>query len=379
MKLATKFESFFNNNKEFNNLDFTLNRISNAAIEAGIYDDIATNVIHIAGTNGKGSTASFIEQILEHRGFKTACFTSPHISCITERIRLSGTGIDLSTFDNYFSELQPLITKHSLSYFEGLTLIAFKYFKDNRPDFAIIETGLGGRFDSTNILNDKLPVITSISKDHEEFLGNNILKIADEKLAIIKENHTVFVGGNTEQVNIHIDVDFKHKTIKRAKYSNDDYHGIKPPFSNNLRLSEAVCNFYSRGDMPQNLTLPPCRNEKLGRFVLDGAHNEDALEQLGAKYLDLKPVVIFSSTLDRDTNKLLDIIKTFANTIILTAIPDNERSINIYDISQDILKEKDPEKALKIAVELSENTDILVCGSLYLCAHVREIIAKGTL
>ncbi len=118
--------------------------MADAAFEAGVGDNIAENIIHIAGTNGKGSTAYFIEQILEHRGFKTACFTSPHISGITERIRLSAKDIELPVFNQYFNQLKPLIIKHRLSYFEGLTLIAFKYYKDNRPDFAIIETGLGG-------------------------------------------------------------------------------------------------------------------------------------------------------------------------------------------------------------------------------------------
>ncbi|PLX66128.1 MAG: hypothetical protein C0603_11985 [Denitrovibrio sp.] len=379
MKLATQFEVFFNTRGEFKDLDLTLDRMADAALEAGVNDDIATHTIHIAGTNGKGSTALFIEQILEHRGYKTACFTSPHISCITERIRLSATDIDISTFDEYFTQLKPIIERHKLSYFEGLTLIAFKYFQNNKPDFAIIETGLGGRFDSTNILNNKLPVITSISKDHEEYLGNDILKIADEKIAIIKNNLLVFIGDNTEYMNKYLNYKLDHKTITRANYDDAPYNGLDAPFSNNLKLAEAVCNFFGYGDIPNDISLPACRNEKIGRFTLDGAHNEDALQILAKRYAKTKPVVVFSSTIDRDTDKLLDIIKTFASSVVITSIPENNRSIDIDTVSQDIIKEKDPEKAIKIAVELSENADILVCGSLYLCAFVREILAKGTL
>lgn len=182
-------------------------------------------------------------------------------------------------------------------------------------------------------------------------------------------------------MNKYLDYKLHHKTIVRAEYNDTSYYELNTPFSNNLRLAEAVCNYFGYGDMPDTIKLPACRNEKIGRFVLDGAHNEDALQRLADKYAGVKPVVLFSSTSDRDTDKLLSIIETFASSIVLTSIPDNPRSIDIDTISHDILKEKkNPEKkALKIAVELSENTDILVCGSLYLCAHVREILAKGIL
>lgn len=165
LKTDTEFELFYKTRGEFQNLEFTLKRIQSAADEIGINDDIASKTVHIAGTNGKGSTAFFLEQILTHRGLSTASFTSPHITSVTERIRLNGNDISLPEFDKLFHELKPVITKHSLSYFEALTLIAFRYFKNSRPDAAIIETGLGGRLDSTNILEKKIPVITSISID----------------------------------------------------------------------------------------------------------------------------------------------------------------------------------------------------------------------
>lgn len=371
----TKFEQFYKDRDEFKSMELTLCRMEDAASEIGINDDIANKIVHIAGTNGKGSTAHFTEQILSHRGMKTACFTSPHIKSVTERIRLNGEDISIDEFDSLFTELKDAIIKHNLSYFEGLTLIAYKYFKDNKPDVAIIETGLGGCFDSTNILKNKIPVITSISKDHVEYLGNDILKIADEKIAIVKNNLIVFLGDNTEYMNKYLDYKLESKTIVRANYSDDYYEGFKPPYSNNLKLAKSVCDFICDGDLPADLKLMPCREERIGQFILDGAHNEDALSKLLPNYSGC--TVIFSSTSDRETHELLKIVEQSAENIIITAIPDNERSMDINNIDTSHIKEASPEKAVKIAVELSGNADILVCGSLYLCAHVREILAKG--
>jgi len=373
------FESYYKERGEFNNLEFTLDRIEKAAEEAGISDNLAKQTIHIAGTNGKGSTAHFIDQILSHRGLTTACFTSPHIESVTERIKLNGLSISPDEFDNVFKDLRHIVDKYSLSYFEGLTLTAFKHFSMNMPDVAIIETGLGGRLDATNILKKKIPVITSISKDHVEYLGDDILKITDEKIAIVRNNLLVFIGNNTEYLNKYLDYKLHSKTIIRAPYTDEPYMGFNQPFANNLRLAESVCDFIIAGSLPDKLDLPQCRDERIGRFILDGAHNEDALNILADKYKNLKPVVIFSSTSDRNTEELLSIVESFAQKVILTTIPLSARSIDLNNISTSNIKEESPLEAIKIAVELNENTDILVCGSLYLCAHIREILSKGIL
>lgn len=370
------FEEYFSEKGEFKNLEFTLNRIKKACQDAGINDDISSNTIHIAGTNGKGSTAYFIDQILRHRGLRTGLFTSPHINRVNERIKVDNKDISDLDFNNLFSSLKETIDNNNLSYFEALTLIAFKHFKDSDPDAAIIETGLGGRLDSTNVLNKKTPVITSISLDHTEYLGDNIFKIADEKLAIIKDNSPVFIGANTEQMNTYIHEQLSEKAIIKSDYSDDEYKNFESPYSNNLKLAELVANSIKTGSYPEKLELPKCRLERLRKFLLDGAHNEDAILNLFSNIKN-KPTTIFSSTSDRETEELLKIVEKYSSEVILTEIPDSQRSVDIDKIKTTAIKEKNLRKAIKIAVELSGNADILICGSLYLCGCAREVIKNS--
>ncbi|WP_303852368.1 folylpolyglutamate synthase/dihydrofolate synthase family protein [Seleniivibrio woodruffii] len=374
----TLFEIFFKQRGEFKNLELTLNRIRNAAQYFGISDNIAKNIIHIAGTNGKGSTSYFIDQILRFRGHSTGLFTSPHILNVRERIKLNGEDISPDDFNRVFSIVEPVVISFSLSYFETLTLIALYYYKEKGIDTAIMETGLGGRFDSTNIINTKIPVITSISMDHTEYLGNDIITIANEKLAIIKDNPLFFLGRNTEEVRKHVHAQFPDKTIVEPDYPDTLFRGFEEPYADNLRLAESVCDLICKGEVPENLKLPMCRMERFGRFVLDGAHNEDGLKKLAHSYRGKDPVLIFSCTRDRDAQKHINIMQAVAADIIATEIPDNERSIDVNDLNMDILKRANVSEAVKLAVELNRNTDILVCGSLYLCAAVREILVKDS-
>ena len=149
--------------------------------------------IHVAGTNGKGSTCAYIERILRDSGYKVGIYTSPHLFNFNERIRIDGLPISdqeiVSFLDNSFKE----INKIGSTFFEVTTVMAFDYFCKKKVDIAVIETGLGGRLDATNIINPVISVITSISMDHTEILGETIEQIAKEKSGIIKEKTPVFV------------------------------------------------------------------------------------------------------------------------------------------------------------------------------------------
>jgi len=150
--------------------------------------------IHIAGSNGKGSTAAFIASILMEYGYKVGLYTSPHFIRFNERIQINNVQIPDEYLANFITESEDYIDEHKLTFFEVTTAIAFKYFAENDVDFAVIETGLGGRLDATNVLDPLAVVITSISLEHTNILGDTIRKIAFEKAAIIKKHIHVFVG-----------------------------------------------------------------------------------------------------------------------------------------------------------------------------------------
>lgn len=328
----------------------------------------------MAGTNGKGSTCRFTADMLKACGYKTALFTSPHILKVNERIVSDGRDISDADFDRIFAGCVPIIEKYRLSYFEALTLIAFMYFSELKPDFSVIETGMGGRFDSSNVLNVKLPVITAIAKDHAAFLGNSIYRIADEKLAIIKDNRTVMLGMNTPSVTEYIR---KALPDKKIIFTEEASSEVPAPFGKNLALAENIVKELTR-KLPLNFVpvLPPCRMERIGRFILDGAHNPHGMREL-VKSADASKIgsVLISSTADRDIKKLIALLSPKFRNIVITEIPDNERSLRLpLDIAGTV-QEKDAAKALNIAVELAGNADILVSGSLYLCAHIKKLLS----
>ena len=150
--------------------------------------------IHVAGTNGKGSTAAFLASILTEAGYRTGLYTSPHLEDFSERIRIDGVPISGENIVRYAGELREEVDRSSATFFEATTAMAFLYFADQRIDVAVIETGLGGRLDSTNVLRPRVSVITGVALEHTEILGNNIAEIASEKAGIIKPEAPVVIG-----------------------------------------------------------------------------------------------------------------------------------------------------------------------------------------
>ena len=156
-------------------------------LKYGNIDIEKLKTVHIAGTNGKGSTSNMISQILTANGYKTGLFTSPHLVSFNERIKIDGRLISDEELSSLIDDLKGGIEKYNCTFFEASTAIAFKYFIDNKVDIAIIEVGLGGRLDSTNVITPIVSVITGIDIDHTAHLGNSIVEIAREKAGIIKE------------------------------------------------------------------------------------------------------------------------------------------------------------------------------------------------
>lgn len=171
-----------------------LKHTESAMNEAGILLNVSSQkVIHIAGTNGKGTTAKTLEQLLLSQGLKVGLYTSPHLVDTTERIRLNGTPISQDLLVEYCERFLPLIEKWNLSHFESLTLFsAALFFVDNPVDYAIYEIGLGGTWDATNVIPHSTSVITSLGFDHQHILGDTLGEIADNKFGIIKSKNAVF-------------------------------------------------------------------------------------------------------------------------------------------------------------------------------------------
>lgn len=192
--------------------------------------------IHIAGTNGKGATASYTSSALIEHGFRTGLFTSPHILNFNERIRVNGKCISNSYIRTFLDDNIKLIKKIKPSFFEVNTALAFKYFSDKKVDIAVIECGLGGRLDSTNIINPAVSIITQIDMDHMQFLGNTLISIAKEKLGIVKPGVKVIVSDNNKTLKA-----LFHKTIsKQELFYLDDIARIKLISKDSIRMVFAM-------------------------------------------------------------------------------------------------------------------------------------------
>lgn len=187
--------------------------------------------IHVAGTNGKGSTCAMIESILRAAGYKTGLYTSPHLVYAGERIRCNGQAINKEELVAYIHLITPLIEKYRCTFFEALTAIAFRYFADQRVEIAVIEVGLGGRLDATNVIVPMLSIITDIDIDHKKQLGTTRRKIASEKAGIIKENSICLATCQSQQVNSLL--------AKICSERQTEFHCVRPEDNiENLRIGE---------------------------------------------------------------------------------------------------------------------------------------------
>jgi len=158
------------------------------------------NIIHIGGTNGKASTLTFLKYILLSANYKVATYTSPHLLSVTERIRINNNNIPEEELREYTEANKEKIERLGLTFFEAITMLAFLYIINNKPDFTICEVGLAGRYDATNIIDPIISIITQIDYDHTDFLGNDLFNIAYEEAGIIKENRLCLTAVKDEKL-----------------------------------------------------------------------------------------------------------------------------------------------------------------------------------
>ena len=195
-------------------------------------------IIHIAGTNGKGSTAATIYNILISSGYKVGLYTSPHLINFNERIRVNGVTITDEEIISFMKHVEPAINEIKSTFFEITTAMAFYHFNNNDVDIAIIETGLGGRLDSTNVINPSLTVMTPISLDHRDILGNTIEKIAKEKAGIIKRGVPLITASQVNNVSKILE--------KRVREKESVMHICSNPES--VKLSSGGTSFEFNGN-----------------------------------------------------------------------------------------------------------------------------------
>ena len=224
--------------------------------------------IHVAGTNGKGSTSHMLASILQSAGYKTGLYTSPHLIDFRERIRLNGRMVPKGFVINFVKKNKAFIEANSFSFFEVTVGMCFQYFAEQKIDIAVVEVGLGGRLDSTNIISPELSIITNISYDHKNILGDTLEKIAYEKAGIIKNRVPVVVSSQQEGIkNIFI---IKAKEEKAKIYFATDYQILtKSKLRNNKREIE-VLNVHSKEKRLYKLDLLGIYQEKNVLGVLQG-------------------------------------------------------------------------------------------------------------
>lgn len=383
--------------------------------------------IHIAGTNGKGSVSHMLASILQEAGYKTGLYTSPHLQDFRERIRINGVMIPeeevirfTEDYKTYFEAIEP-------SFFEVTVALAFRYFAEQQVDIAVIETGLGGRLDSTNVITPELSIITNIGYDHMQLLGDTLPQIAGEKAGIIKEKIPVVIGeSHPETVDVFTEkaremdapLVFADKLFRPQKIHSS------PVELNVEYATEDGTSFFST-DLPgryqaKNMAtvlaavsilqkqFPALNNEHLrnglhrvkqntglmGRwevlqenplFVLDVGHNEDGmrqiLEQLAHQQYEKLHIVI-GMVKDKDVEKVLSLLPQratyyFTNASIPRALPveELEEKAGKYGLKGSVFTVVND--AARAALNAAADEDmVLVCGSVFVVGEVDRALYK---
>ena len=384
--------------------------------------------IHVAGTNGKGSVCTILSHILKNSGYKVGLFISPHVIDFKERIQINNEFIKEEDFFYILSSIEPLLVKLKneenilLTEFEVITTIAFLYFFEKKCDLVILETGLGGRLDATNVIKKPLvSLITSISKDHTNILGKSLEEIALEKAGIIKENAPIICNCNiskealevikkvAESKNSEFIISKNNIKVLKESYKKtlfevekDIYRLSLPGMHQILNISTVFACLEKLKkigyEIPKNavkLALKeikhPSRLEILSEnptIILDGAHNEEGIESLKKyilKYFRKKTLYAVVGFLqDKFLGTALKEILPIFKRVILVKV-NNERSFSLLELSSIVKKynkntycAENFKTALNYAKNLVKNEDdiIFIFGSLYLAEEVRNYLFK---
>jgi len=387
--------------------------------------------VHVAGTNGKGSVCSFISNTLKEQGYKVGLYTSPYLETFTERIRLNGENIpeeDVARIITIMKEKIEQMASEGYAYpteFEIETAMAFYYYWEQDADYVVLEVGLGGRYDATNVIKSPLAsVIVSLSLDHIGVLGDTLGKIAYEKAGIIKENSIAVVYKQKKEAEEvikdvckekntkYIEADFKHLEVKKSdinsqifdctildeKFENMEIKLIGEHQVNNAVLALTVIKVL-RDERHIEIsdeaikraflnTRWPGRIEKIKdcpTLIIDGAHNEDGARSLSKalekNFKGKKMTLLIGMLKDKDIDSVLEILMDKFDKVITTT-PDSDRAISCDELKEKIEKYVSDvtaipkiEDAVKYTLENAQDDDIIIsAGSLYMIGHVRQLV-----
>jgi len=393
---------------------------------------LAARTIHIAGTKGKGSVAVMIAQVLSNSGYKTGLYTSPHLHTLRERISVDGSLISEADFAAAMAEVKPFIEsmKHDssfrqLTYFEALTALTFAYFKKKQLDFQVLEVGLGGRLDATNIARPVVCIITPISLDHTQILGDSLEEIAQEKAGIIKSGCWVVLSPQPEEAALVISDICREKEAKVVQVGKDvtwyrmggDLHHqslvvegrtsryqFSIPLLGDFQLENAAVAVAALEILASagfaisaaNIAQGLARVKWPGRFqilqqhptvLVDGAHNVVSMKGLVnniKSYFSYKRIfLIFGTSCDKDIPGIVNELVTLSPQVIVTRTA-HSRAAPLSTLAAEFTKRGiEPEtretvsEALSRALSLADKTDIIfVTGSLFVVAEALAYFSR---
>ena len=375
--------------------------------------------VHIAGTNGKGSVASMLSEVLKAAGYATGMYTSPHLVSFTERIDANGDRITEAEVAELTQYIKERVDRQDcgtpFTFFDFTTAIAFEYFKRKDVAIALVEVGLGGRLDSTNVLRPLVSVITNVAFDHQEYLGNSLKEIAREKAGIVKENVPVVTGAKGEPLEV-----VRAAAAKTALYALDEnftykkkgeqlmwYRGIRTTYDDlsvglrgdhqlfNAALALCTLELLDRAGFPVKEYAVrkglasikwPARLElvrKPGKplILIDGAHNPDGAAALAAylkgHFVNRKKLLIFGVMKDKDFREMLRELLPVVQQTILTR-PEIGRAALPADVARyapGALVSPSVGDALERAFAMAEEHDlIIITGSFYTAGEAKGLL-----
>ena len=393
--------------------DLSLGRIKKLLKSINFDEKKLPTIIHIGGTNGKGSTASILKSILNHHGFSTHVYTTPHLINFNERIQLNSKNISNTKLIRYLSYCEKINNGKLITFFEITTAAAFKAFQDHPADFLILEVGLGGRFDATNIIKSKkYTAITPVSIDHQDYLGNTLTQIAFEKLGIINNKSINFVNKQKPAVMNYIKSELIRRKINASFYNQEwsiksNFYVAKKTKINlsnlnligdhqktNAGLAIHISRYLLKNNFKINTTkdaLSKCEWAgrlqlisqgkllkhiyKYKRIYLDGFHNIDGMKVLIKSLEKNRKILICSFLNNKKYQYMLNKLSNYFNKIIVVKM-NEENSIDKNDIPKNLSILFSP--SLKHSFTLinkysSVKTSVYFGGSLYFIGEVLKI------